>query len=148
MDRIAKLGHWSFFGHELDLWTLGLIFGLIFGLNFGMRDIQPVESIQVSTSHETQRKVLQSLLGWMIMGLIAWLIPWVAGRDIGAIIGLLVFGLIRALVDGMKQDLTIRLHPNQGVWKSLRNVLFIPTSISLFCFLYFPPQQFSAVKCP
>ena len=83
----------------------GLILGLIFGLILGLID---------------------ELIAELIAGLIAGLTFLIYGLIGGLILGL-IFGLIRLiseLIGVLRQDLQLRSHPNQGIWKSFQNFLW------------------------
>ena len=105
--------------------SVGLIFGLIFGLVFGLgvqlniglrgglHEIQPVEAIQIPISREAILKMFYSFKQSLIFGLIG-----------GLIFGL-IGGLIFGLIGGLKDSITMREKPNQGINNSLQNMLKI-----------------------
>lgn len=149
----------------------GLFFGLILGLFFGLflglikrsDNIVPVEAIQISISHFTQRKTLRALRQRLIFGLITGLLfgliggllfgsffalidglmdGLITGLIIGGIGGLffglvfgLFFGLIGGLMSSLKADIATRIQPNQGIKNSRRNMLL---TLSLAGVLFFP----------
>jgi DNA polymerase III delta prime subunit len=122
----------------------GLSIGLIFRLIFRLDSIEPVEAFKISMSPEVRRKILNSLKGWLIFGLSVGLSGWlIFGLSIGLSVGLsiglsigLIGGLsvglsiglsgwlIFGLIGGLKQDLQLRSHPNQGIWNSLQSLLW------------------------
>lgn len=104
----------------------GLIVGLISGLIVGLIEhrIKPVETFEFSLMPSKIGKFFQELIyNWiylMIGVLISVLIynwNWISGLPIGCLIVL--------LINGLKADFVLRKHPNQGIFASLRNGIWI-----------------------
>jgi hypothetical protein len=133
---------------------VGLLGGLLGGLSGRLSSINSVESFRVSISRvarrETLRKFKNGLIGGLIVGLIGGLLfGLIGGLIVGLIDGLiggllfgliggLIGGLLFGLIGGLKQDLKVRLRPNQGIWNSLQSAIWVtafsyPTGIILSC---------------
>lgn len=139
--------------------TIGLLGGLMVALMVDLDDIQPVEDFKISMSPSVQREIFSRLRWWLIAGLSIGLLGGLSmgqlfGLSVGSILGLsmgfvlLAFGLIVALVGGLKQDLKLRSRPNQGIWNSLKIFLWTTalSSLSLIAlqFLLFGITDFSS----
>ncbi|MBW4516050.1 MAG: TIR domain-containing protein [Timaviella obliquedivisa GSE-PSE-MK23-08B] len=128
----------------------GLMIGLPFGLINAFSEIETVGVFRTWMSREARREIVRCLKEWLPFGL---LLGVLAGQFLSLIIGLsgertfahlitLLFvevffglvsglmigvsiGLIFGMTVGMKQDLEVRLRPNQGIWNSLQSTLWI-----------------------
>ncbi|NMF60820.1 NACHT domain-containing protein [Pseudanabaena yagii] len=107
----------------------GLILGLILGLLFGLtqKRIEPVETFEFSLAPAKIREFFQSLIKGLISGLIVGLTVKISGQSWGLVLGLFLglVGLIGGLIDGLKADFVSRKHPNQGIFASLQNSIWI-----------------------
>ncbi len=135
---------WLILGLILGLIT-GLIMGLTAGLTAGLitrpskgsilwlildpSEIETVEVLQISFSHDARKTYLEKIIWGLIWGLILGLILWLnEGLILGLIAGLilgLIAGLIRGLIEGCKADIQTQIHPNQGILNSGRNNLVL-----------------------
>jgi DNA polymerase III delta prime subunit len=118
---------------------IGLIIGLILMLlPLPLGTITPVAAIRFSLIREMRRETLERLQKLLIAGLIPGLIVglfyggWIVGLASGLVSGLvsglfygLIYGLFVELYRGSKNHIERRIHPNQGIWNSARNAVFI-----------------------
>jgi Effector-associated domain 10/NACHT domain len=121
-----------------------LIAGLICGLVSGLANIETVEAFEISISNALKQEisrefksglfnglkysVIYGLINGLIFQPIYGLINWLSSS--------LTYGLISGLISGLKQELKLRLHPNQGIWNSLQSQMWITAII--FCLMIFP----------
>jgi len=106
---------------------VGLIVGLIGGLIGGLTEngINPVETFEFSLEPAKIRKFFQGLIFGLIFGLILGLIVWrIDGLIFGLIVGL-ILGLILGLIFGLNANFVSRKYPNQGIYASLQNAIWI-----------------------
>jgi hypothetical protein len=136
----------------LSIWLIGgLIYGLLLTRESWLDKIEPAESFEISILREGIQKALQNSPYNLVPSLIAGLIFGMMMADgMELIEGLwfgLIFGLIVGLsigviypfmvtvlndfVNGFKQELKVRLYPNQGIWRSLQILIWI----SIFFYL-------------
>lgn len=98
-------------------------FGPTDGLGIGLdNDIKPVESFNVSISHFIRQEFLGKLKeAWIVAPFLGVSFVLYYGW-LGGMLAFLIIGLVLVLVPGLKQDLQLRLRPNQGIissWKSM-----------------------------
>lgn len=121
----------------------GLVGGLIFGLFAGRRNITPTERLKFRWGFDRSKLKFGLIFGLMfglifvlsfgqrnlIDNLILRLMLGLAfGLIVGSIIGLdfgLMFGFIR------EEEIDVHFYPNQGIWRSGRNMLIGGLSIGL-----------------
>jgi NACHT domain len=109
---ISSVARREFFSQVRHNLIFGLIVGLIGGLIFGL-------------STELLAGLIGGLIGGLIFSLIVGLIGGlIFGLSAGLLAGLIT-GLIVGLIVVLKADIQNRVHPNQGIWNSLQNMLFI-----------------------
>jgi hypothetical protein len=123
------LGLTEGFGGLIGNLILGLTIGL-FGLVLDSSSIEAVEEIQLSVKRLKIRIFIKTFTLWLIHGLITGLILGLE-KLIGMLIIGLIGGLIFGLVKGLKSDLTTKFKPNQGIWASLTNTLFMTVLITV-----------------
>lgn len=129
------------FGSGFGL-VLGIIFGLIYGLILELiygtlSKINPIEGVKNFLSHSVRSQIQKRFKTWLYNVL---MIGIMFSPILGIGIGLLIpfFGL--------RQDLELRLRPNQGTWKSLQSMMYITIgSFFLGTFSVFFPWSISVV---
>jgi hypothetical protein len=120
---------------------------------FRTDEIKLVEKFHLSFSIKARREILNrvklySLIG-SSLGVFTGLIGLRFGQQngmflgfcIGAILGITMgtsYGLVIGMIIGLQDDLKVRSNPNQGIWNSLQNVLWLNLSVLLvFIFVLF-----------
>ncbi|MBW4455306.1 MAG: NACHT domain-containing protein [Nostoc indistinguendum CM1-VF10] len=113
--------------------SAGLIYGLIGGLHAMFSEtIELKEKIIILES--IKKKIIQNLIYGLIVGLIVGLIFVLLSGLISGLISGLVFGLVFGLLSGLTGEGLIKgepdlvenkKNPNQGIWKSARNAVFL-----------------------
>jgi hypothetical protein len=99
--------------------------------------IEPIESFRISikklTSSYTRKKIKHSLFWGMAAFIIGLLLRLKGSELILTLIFVPVFHLIPDLIFHLKQDLKVRSRsrPNQGIWNSFQNALFISVGFYL-----------------
>lgn len=147
------LGYGLLYGLSFGLLTglgyglpYGLVYGLVYGLFHGLRnkreqEIKLFETFKWDWSFE---KAKRSLISGLSLGLLTGLIFGLSyGLNDGLSYGLLT-GLLYVLVNGLFNRLTsseidIKRRPNQGIWKSATNALFIALIFGLSLGLFSGP---------
>ena len=115
--------------------TSGLIVGLLVGLFVGLRGKQ--RNIELVRQLEFDRKgLIVGLSFGLTVGLSIGLIDGLRSGLISGLVGGLSAGLSFALVEGLRGGLKSRevsqtTYPNQGIWQSARNALFVGLSVGL-----------------
>jgi DNA polymerase III delta prime subunit len=137
------------------------IYNWIYGLIYGLTEnpISPVETFKFSLEPAKIRKFFQWLIIGLIGGLIGGLSIGLIGRLsigligglsiglIGGLIGGLIIGLIIGLIFGLQADFASREHPNQGIFASLQNAVWITLfSIPIFSFAVFYLWQVCGIQ--
>jgi hypothetical protein len=132
------------------LWlSVGLSSALSVGAFFGLTEnlenwinpenrINPVETFEFSLTPVKIRKIFRGLIAGLTVGLIFVLI----GGHTDALILPLTFGLIFGLIFGLKADFAARKYPNQGIFASLQNFIWIAS----FTFLILSIEVFFSIK--
>ena len=111
--------------------VVGVSAGLLVRLFGGLGDIEPAESLKWSWS-KLSANLKSTLLLLLIVGLVYGL---VGGLVVGVSAGLL-FGLFGGLFSGLSVEQTeTKTKPNQGIWQSGRNALFVVLIVGLLWLL-------------
>lgn len=126
----------SFIHGLIQMIAIGLIFGILGGLFCGFSEIdQSIDRFEdFLLSPEAWKSLLRSLKVYLIIGIILGCLLGLSGWNqfrtytwiiFGITIGIL-FGLSFGLIDGINffnADISSRLKPNQGIWKTAQNIL-------------------------
>lgn len=117
----------GWFGGGLLAFFFGPLVGLLVGLDSEIKTYRNISfSWQLAISSGLPWGLFVGLLGWLIDGLSFGLLE---GLSIGLIVGLFV---------GTKStDAELHLQPNEGIWRSLQNGLFLTLFIGLINGLFF-----------
>jgi hypothetical protein len=134
----------------------GIITGIIFGLLFGMLSskIEPVESFQLLMSRSAREVILNNLnfsyvlISSTLMSGIFLAIYSASNIQVmttvivlqkAVLIAPVAFAasLVIEVMDVLKQELKFKYFPNQGVWRSLQNLMSIAVIFTPFILLYF-----------
>ena len=127
--------------------TTSLCFGIVSGLTWCKLDIETVEIISIpmlfrskkefiKTLHKAKTLHLVPVLG-LGMGLILSSGPGALSLIVGLMVGViwsLSLGIIRYITVGLNVDIQTRIHPNQGIKNSIKNMVVLGTIIAIFSF--------------